>query len=269
MPVLSRRGPAAPALATILACTGLIACGREDGSGPADVLLSARSAPATSKGAGPAEIGATPVQPRVPIPVTPGSAPGAAPRTPVVAFGWVRERSGWLPRMPGRGRCRYELDGRYAYDPARYPLTSYVWTVHPDSGAKPEVLSGARVRVETDCRTPAQVSLTVATVAGRTATQRVRWAPGEGSFRRVNQRPSARLAVLGDPTPRTVILTSFDSKDPDGAVVDHLWDLGDGTVLRHPHVWHTYRAPGRYRVRHIVRDNVGARAASEEWVRVH
>ena len=50
------------------------------------------------------------------------------------------------------------------------------------------------------------------------------------------------------------------SGDPDGQIVEFLWDFGDGTTARGVSVSHVYRKPGVYRVCLRVVDNDGAQA---------
>ncbi|EXJ13943.1 PKD domain-containing protein [Imhoffiella purpurea] len=58
---------------------------------------------------------------------------------------------------------------------------------------------------------------------------------------------------------------SFDasaSADPDGALVEYLWDFGDGSQARGVRVEHAYAAPGRYGVRLEIRDDSGTTSAT-------
>ena len=53
------------------------------------------------------------------------------------------------------------------------------------------------------------------------------------------------------------VLDGSASKDPDGALESHSWDLGDGTTLEGVSVRHRFREAGRYEVRLTVSDTAG------------
>ena len=59
-----------------------------------------------------------------------------------------------------------------------------------------------------------------------------------------------------------------DSADPDGEVVDHAWDFGDGSTGSGAEVEHDYGAAGTYDVVLTVTDNAGATASTAEQVTV-
>jgi LPXTG-motif cell wall-anchored protein len=70
-----------------------------------------------------------------------------------------------------------------------------------------------------------------------------------------------------------VLLDSSSSRDPDGRIVDHLWDLdGDGVYERssahRARIRHTFRTPGKVRVAVMVVDNRGAYATRRLGLRV-
>jgi hypothetical protein len=78
-----------------------------------------------------------------------------------------------------------------------------------------------------------------------------------------NQRPAAAIAASANPAlvGAPVTFSSAGSSDPDGTIVDHLWDLdGNGTFETDtgaaPTVAHTYAAPGTV--------NVGLRVVDDE-----
>ncbi len=82
--------------------------------------------------------------------------------------------------------------------------------------------------------------------------------------------PPVAVFVYDPIAPKAGEPVTFDataSIDPDGAIVDYRWDLGDGTVLSGPDkavVTHVYERPGAYNVRLVVVDDQGA--ASEPQV---
>ncbi len=75
---------------------------------------------------------------------------------------------------------------------------------------------------------------------------------------RINAAPVADAGPDQLAAPGQVI--TFDgsgSLDPDGTVVEYLWDFGDGTLASGARVSHTYAQPGRYGVDLEVRDDSG------------
>jgi len=73
---------------------------------------------------------------------------------------------------------------------------------------------------------------------------------------RVNAPPVAeagpdRLVAIGE----VVRFDGSASIDPDGAIIDHVWDFGDGATGRGERVEYAYRSPGTYRVTLRVRDD--------------
>jgi PKD repeat protein len=74
-----------------------------------------------------------------------------------------------------------------------------------------------------------------------------------------NQQPTASFtaSATSGSAPFHVNFNS-DSSDPDGTVVSHEWDLGDGTVKYGDTASHTYYSSGDYEVSLTVTDNEGA-----------
>ncbi len=72
---------------------------------------------------------------------------------------------------------------------------------------------------------------------------------------------AAPVAVAGDDARvsvgQEIVLEGGRSYDVDGEIVEHLWDLGDGTTLTGPSGRHAYGAPGTYDVTLRVRDDSG------------
>jgi PKD repeat protein len=78
---------------------------------------------------------------------------------------------------------------------------------------------------------------------------------------KIVQVNAAPVAVAGDDwrvsTGQEIVLEAGRSYDVDGEVVEHAWDLGDGTTLAAPSGRHAYDEPGTYRVILTVRDDSG------------
>lgn len=84
----------------------------------------------------------------------------------------------------------------------------------------------------------------------------------------VNDPPLAR--IQGSPRGAVAETLAFDasaSRDPDGALVEHRWDFGDGQVASGAQASHAFDAPGRYVVTLTVRDDSGTSSdsATAEW----
>ena len=74
----------------------------------------------------------------------------------------------------------------------------------------------------------------------------------------VNQAPIADAGPdqVGAPG-QELVFSGAGSLDPDGDVVEWLWDFGDGATAGGERVSHRFERPGRYHVRLRVRDDTG------------
>jgi sugar lactone lactonase YvrE len=84
----------------------------------------------------------------------------------------------------------------------------------------------------------------------------------------LNLAPVASFAAFpaSGPAPLGVAFDGSASSDPNGAIISHSWDFGDGTTGSGAKVGHTYGAPGAYAVKLTVRDDSGAVASSSKTV---
>jgi PKD repeat protein len=84
-----------------------------------------------------------------------------------------------------------------------------------------------------------------------------------------NKAPIARVSAsnVSGNAPLTVQFGA-NSQDPDGAVEDHYWEFGDGTVSDVKNPIHVYSAPGVYSAKLTVWDNEGSHAISYKTIRV-
>lgn len=74
----------------------------------------------------------------------------------------------------------------------------------------------------------------------------------------VNEAPSAVVEAPDAVAARAeVVFDASGSTDTDGAIIDYLWDFGDGGTARGVFATHRYTAPGRYDVTLSVRDEAG------------
>jgi len=78
-----------------------------------------------------------------------------------------------------------------------------------------------------------------------------------------NQKPTVWIGTDGNinsgPAPLTVKFLSH-AEDPDGTIVNYIWNFGDGQTSNEQFPTHTYTTPGTYNVTLIVTDNQGATA---------
>ncbi len=77
-----------------------------------------------------------------------------------------------------------------------------------------------------------------------------------------SKRPIARFAVSPGASVKVRTALAFDagsSYDPDGTIVEYVWDFGDGTwtTTAAPEAVHEYQEVGNYTVTLVVRDNEG------------
>ena len=86
----------------------------------------------------------------------------------------------------------------------------------------------------------------------------------------VNQPPEARF-TFSPTSPKAGDTVRFDasaSRDPDGSIVQYLWEFGDGATGTGRTVTHAYASPGTYTVRLTVRDDKGATDATTATINV-
>jgi PKD repeat protein len=84
-----------------------------------------------------------------------------------------------------------------------------------------------------------------------------------------NKAPKAQVSAsnVSGNAPLTVQFGA-NSQDPDGAVEDHYWEFGDGTVSDEENPIHVYSAPGLYSAKLTVWDNEGFHTISYKTIRV-
>ena len=85
-----------------------------------------------------------------------------------------------------------------------------------------------------------------------------------------NVPPVAAISasVVSGTAPLAVTLNAQNSYDPDGQIVECVWDTGDGRLSRGSVLNHVYAEPGTYNVSLLVLDNRGATATTGTTVTV-
>ncbi|HDP96315.1 MAG TPA: PKD domain-containing protein, partial [Euryarchaeota archaeon] len=86
----------------------------------------------------------------------------------------------------------------------------------------------------------------------------------------INYSPVAVMSITPSPA-YTDMMVTFDgsgSYDPDGTVVDWMWDFGDGMTDSGEVVYHAYGVPGMYTVTLTVYDELGADNSATEVLEV-
>jgi PKD repeat protein len=86
-----------------------------------------------------------------------------------------------------------------------------------------------------------------------------------------NTSPIASARFSNDaPIPgESVLFDASSSFDPDGQLIDFIWDFGDGETRRGTRVSHVYSQLGLYEVRLTVVDNAGALSTISHTMTVH
>jgi PKD repeat protein len=84
----------------------------------------------------------------------------------------------------------------------------------------------------------------------------------------VNDPPTAGFAVTKANNTVTFTDQSNDSRDPEGAIVEWLWDFGDGNTSTEQNPVHVYTAINTYTVTLSVKDNSNATAITTQNVQI-
>jgi PKD repeat protein len=122
--------------------------------------------------------------------------------------------------------------------------------------------------VQTEQRFPLSgnymVRLTVTDSAGQSAV-------AEAIIQVENTAPIASCRFSNDaPIPgENILFDASSSFDPDGHLVDFIWDFGDGTTQRGTRLSHSYNQLGLYEVRLTVVDNAGDFSTISHTMTVH
>ncbi len=89
--------------------------------------------------------------------------------------------------------------------------------------------------------------------------------PGEPQAPQASFSFSPITPTVGD----EIVFDASDSKDPDGQIIEYLWDFGDGSPSESgPTVIHVYSAVGTYTVKLTVTDDQGLASSLEKSIEV-
>ncbi len=153
-----------------------------------------------------------------------------------------------------------ELDASASIDDGR--IIAYSWRVNGED--LESASSGACCEHTFTAAGAYLVQLSVTDDEGRTDTAQVEVLvtnlPPVASCRLSNDAP-----IIGE----RVQFDASGSIDPDGTLVDFVWDFGDGDTMRGTRVSHVYTAEGLYTVTLMVEDATGAIGTAIHTITVH
>ena len=141
-------------------------------------------------------------------------------------------------------------------------IVAYLWEVVP--AAEVEAAEGARFERTFETAGEHTVRLTVTDASGRTGTAEITIAV-ENTAPIASCRFSTDSPVIGE----WVLFDASASYDPDGRLVDFVWEFGDGNSARGTRVGHAYEEIGVYSVRLTVEDDRGAATSIVHLFTVH
>jgi PKD repeat protein len=159
--------------------------------------------------------------------------------------------------VPGEGYAPLEVvfDGTDSSSPAA-AITPYEWDFG-DGGAATEPVAAHTYEEKGAYR----VALTVMDADGHRALD-------ELIVRGLNRTPHAEFhySPCGAPRDHPITFDASDSYDPDGTIVEYLWDFGDGTAARGVRVEHVFPQRFEYRVTLTIIDDDAAENKSVRTV---
>lgn len=152
------------------------------------------------------------------------------------------------PGVTGNTASALRFDGSASADPEG-PLAGWFWDFGDGASANGQVVQHTYPAVGTYT-----VTLTVVDADGGTAQD-----TATANINALNAPPQAAAGPdQGVDRLTDAVFRGHASQDPDGTIVEHAWDFGDGTVALGPEVRHRYAALGTFTVTLTVRDDEGA-----------
>ena len=162
--------------------------------------------------------------------------------------------------VQGRAPLRVELDASRSSDDGT--ITEHLWTFA--SGRDEEWGDGVRVEHTFETSGIHIVRLKVVDEAGLAGTAEIAITV-ENTPPLASCRFSSDSPIVGE----WILFDASTSFDPDGRLIDFVWDFGDGTTTRGTRVGHAYEEVGVYSVRLTVEDDAGATASVVHTFTVH
>ena len=160
----------------------------------------------------------------------------------------------------GRAPLRVEFDASESSDDGT--ITEYLWTFA--TGTDEESNEGVRVEHSFDRSGVHTARLRVVDEAGL-AAEAVVSITVENTPPLASCRFSSDSPVVGE----WILFDASASYDPDGRLIDFVWDFGDGTSTRGTRVGHAFEEIGVYAVRLTIEDDAGATASLVHTFTVH
>ena len=162
--------------------------------------------------------------------------------------------------VEGRAPLRVQFDASDSFDDGA--IAEYVWEFEPAPDGEWAEGVIAEYTFETSGVHTVRLKVTDETGLAGTAevTITVENTPPLASCRFSSDSPVVGEWILFDASP---------SFDPDGRLVDFIWDFGDGTSTRGTRVGHAYEEIGVYSVRLTIEDDAGATASIVHAFTVH
>jgi PKD repeat protein len=162
--------------------------------------------------------------------------------------------------VQGRAPLRVQFDASDSFDDGT--ITKYLW----EFGTAPdrEWADGVRAEHSFERSGVHTVRLKVTDESGLAGTAEITITI-ENTPPLASCRFSSDSPVVGE----WVLFDASASFDPDGRLVDFIWDFGDGTSTRGTRVGHAYEEVGVYSVRLTIEDDAGATASLVHTFTVH
>ena len=166
-----------------------------------------------------------------------------------------------ISAMPAAGKAPLivQLSGALSEDDAG--LLTYSWEFPDQEAAR---VDGIQTVQSYSLSGDYIVRLTVTDSIGQSAV-------AEAIIQVVNTAPIASCRFSNDaPIPgESILFDASSSLDPDGQIVDFIWDFGDGTSQRGTRLSHSYDQLGLYEVELTVVDNGGEASTISHTMTVH
>jgi len=179
-----------------------------------------------------------------------GVLPSNEPPTAVIAADPVQ----------GRAPLHVRFDASASFDDGT--IAEYLWTFEPTQGG--EWADGVCNEHSFETSGAHTVRLKVTDEAGLAGEAEVTI-----TVENTPPLPSCRFSSDSPVVGEWILFDASTSFDPDGRLVDFLWEFGDGTSTRGTRVGHAYEEVGVYSVCLTIEDNAGAKTSLVHTFTVH